>query len=296
MSTIPDGANVVVFGNGAMECLTGRLAAVRGFKVTQLVAGDLNEAKSLCFDETYHPEGSIPLKLVPLTGPEATNEPIDEAVMNADALIVTFDDQRSVLSEKQLNVIMPTDSKIKHISLMSRYLNGAGMGFFANAAQATNNPDVWALNDRYKEAYKKMEDVVRKRAEDCGATFSIIRAGTLKGGALGDKDEEGGEKSFLNRAYYDMGIKDAVNWRLLFDMNGLGVEISKGDTLPGPGFTAALTARSEIGDGDAHRGAVAAALVESLRTPSAHGTDWSVKAIEARDFPSAEEIQAMFKA
>lgn len=140
MSTIPDGANVVVFGNGAMECLTGRLAAVRGFKVTQLVAGDLNEAKSLCFDETYHPEGSIPLKLVPLTGPEATNEPIDEAVMNADALIVTFDDQRSVLSEKQLNVIMPTDSKIKHISLMSRYLNGAGMGFFCERSSSDQQP------------------------------------------------------------------------------------------------------------------------------------------------------------
>ena len=58
--------------------------------------------------------------------------------------------------------------------------------------------------------------------------------------------------------------------------------------MPGPGFTAALTATSAVGDGDSHRGAVATALVESLRQPSAADADLSVKATKGTEFPSSD--------
>ena len=49
------------------------------------------------------------------------------------------------------------------------------------------------------------------------------------------------------------------------------VDVVKGDTLPGPGFTAALTATSETGGaGDSHRGAVATALVQAMGIEVGH--------------------------
>ena len=70
-----------------------------------------------------------------------------------------------------------------------------------------------------------------------------------------------------------------VNWRLLYDCACLDVELKAGDTMAGPGFTAALTATSpEGGAGDSHRGGVAAALVESLRVEAALNKDFSVAA------------------
>ena len=66
-----------------------------------------------------------------------------------------------------------------------------------------------------------------------------------------------------------------VHRRLLYDCSALKVKLVRGDTLPGPGFTAALTATDKVGAGDSHRGAVAAALVEALRSPDAANRDYS---------------------
>ena len=73
-----------------------------------------------------------------------------------------------------------------------------------------------------------------------------------------------------------------VHRRLLYDCSALKVKLVRGDTLPGPGFTAALTATDKVGAGDSHRGAVAAALVEALRSPDAANRDYSVAAEEGR--------------
>mmetsp|Transcript_95122 Transcript_95122/g.157014 ORF Transcript_95122/g.157014 Transcript_95122/m.157014 type:complete len:378 (+) Transcript_95122:71-1204(+) len=297
MATLAAGANVLVYGNGPVQCLAARLAAIRGFN-TKLItqAEEADQAKMLCFDEVHHPEGSIPLSLLPVSGPGADAVAVEEAVAAADGVIIAFDQAASLLSDKALNVFMPPESKIKHVVCMSRYLNGQGMGFFANAAKAAANPDVWNAPAPLVEAYKAMEKMVQDRAAEVGASFSFIRAGTLKGGACGElSSPEQGENSFLNPSFYKLGQQDLVNWRLLYDVNNLGVEISKGDTLPGPGFWAALTSRDSGGDGESHRGAVAAALVETFFNAAAQNSDFSVKTVESRTFPSNEELAAMFE-
>ena len=101
---------------------------------------------------------------------------------------------------------------------------------------------------------------------------------------------------FLNTAFYSLGQQDLANWRLLYDMTAFGVELSAGDTLPGPGFTAALTATDRIGSGDSHRGAVAMALVQALGCDAAAGKDFSVKTTQSRNFPQPEAWPGMFSA
>ena len=210
-----------------------------------------------------------------------------------DGLIVAFDGEQG-LPEGPMNVFMPdAGSKLKHVSLMSRYLNGKGMGFTVNAAKIAANAEIWAGSKAAKEMYQGVEQRVTRRAAELGASYTIIRAGTLKGGGQGDTTAEdgGGEKTFLDPYFYTLGQQDLVNWRLLFDCSSLGVELSRGDTLPGPGFTAALTATG-LGDGDSHRGAVATALVEALAAPAAADADFSVKTIEGREFPKGEATWA----
>jgi len=296
MPALPAGANVLLFGNGPVLCLAARLAAIRGFSTTLLTQGGKNkdEAQQLCFDETNLPESSASLTLLSLSGNDDEKDAIQAAIDNADGIILAFDDSNARVSEGALSVIMPATSKAKHISVMSRYLNGAGMGFWPTSARATTNPDIWNAPAESVSAYKKMESMVRDTASERGASFTVIRAGTLKGGARGE-DTGAGEKSFLNRYFYNLGVRDVANWQLIYDLNFLGVEISKGDTLPGPGLGAIITSRQEGGDGDSHRGAVASALVESLRTPAAQNGDFSVKTVKSRDFPSLEEFQAMFE-
>ena len=109
-----------------------------------------------------------------------------------------------------------------------------------------------------------------------GAEYTVIRAGTLKGGATGisldesvDEADRNGEPTFLTPAFYKLGTQDVANWRLVYDCSALGVNLVAGDTLPGPGASAVFTATDKVGAGDSHRGAVAAALVEALRSPAA---------------------------
>lgn len=180
---------------------------------------------------------------------------------------------------------------------MSRYLNGKGMGFIPASAKAAANPEIWAGGGAQIKAYREAEAQLKAAAASAGASVTIIRAGTLKGGASGDTlNGGGGEPRFLNTPFYELGQQDISNWRLLYDANALGVKLVKGDTLPGPGMTAVLTATTEAGgDGDSHRGAVATALVTALRRADAEGKDFSVASEAARTFPTAQEWDKLFE-
>jgi hypothetical protein len=287
MGALPDGANVLVYGSGPIQALAARLAAIRGFK-TSKISQDVDQDMAWCYDDVY-PEDKIPLTILPISGGEGTVAAVQKAVDEAEGCIIAFDKDIEYMSEAKLNIVVPSTSKMKHVALMSRYLNGGGMGFFPNAAKAAANNDIWTAPSEGVEAYKQMEDMLRKRAEEIGATFSIVRAGTLKGGGCRS------EPTYLNEEVYNYGVQDIVNWRMLFDRSVAGAEISKGDTLPGPGFTAVFTARDEVGPGDSGRGAVASALVESLRTPAADNVDFSVKSVQSKKAPSSEDMKAMIE-
>jgi len=296
MSTLAPGANVVVIGGGAIQSLASRIAALRGYKATvALPEQEMGTARALIFDD-LHPEGSIPITLLPISGPDADSSTIEACVESADGLIICFDNEQAFMPESAMK-IFTAGGNVKHIALMSRYLNGAGMGFFPNAAKVAANSEIWAATDALVAQFKMQDEMIKSRAKELGASFTIIRAGTLKGGASADAaiSEGGGEAQFLNPFFYTLGQQDVVNWRLLYDCASLGVELSKGDTMPGPGFSAALTATSaEGGAGDSHRGAVATALVESLRVDAALGSDFSVASKPATAFPKPEQWASMF--
>jgi hypothetical protein len=294
MSGLAKGAKVVVYGEGPMQCLAARLAAIQGFETTLIIKGEsLDEAEELCYDESYA-MGSIPLAFVPISGENADEGVLNRTVKEADGIIVTFDRAEEIMSQKGLNILMPPNSDVKHISIMSRNLNGEGMGFWNNAARATSNPDVWTAPEAMVQQYREMEAFVKERAAECGASFTIVRVGTLKGGSTGGSGD-GGEPSFLNGRFYDLGSQDVVNWRLLYDNQGLGFELVKGDTLSGPGIRAVWDSRDKVAEGDSHRGAAAAALVEAMRTPAAQNADFAVKTIEGRKFPTPEEIASLYE-
>jgi hypothetical protein len=171
------------------------------------------------------------------------------------------------------------------------------MGFIASAAKTAANNEIWDGNSNAVAAHKTMEQSVLSRAKELGASTTLIRAGTLKGGASADATTGGnGVPEFMNKKFYAFGQQDVANWRLLYDTGALNVELFKGDTLPGPGFTAALTATApEGGDGDSHRGAVATALVEALRLPSAADGEFSVKSSKGTEFPAPSAWDDLFK-
>ena len=294
---VPSGGRVVVVGNGGIQVLAARLAAIRGYETTlACIPQFIPQTKLYAYCDTY-PEGSIPLTILPIAGEQKEMNDIEDAAAAAEALILAFDSDKQTLPDSALNVFLPpSGSKIKRVAMMSRYLNGKGMGPIAKAAKFAANGEIWAADGPLVAQYKAMEASVKARAKEVGASSTIIRAGTLKAGASGDSlSGGGGEPMFLNPEYYKAGQQDVVNWRLLYDCSVLGVELSKGDTLPGPGFTAALTATTpEGGTGDSHRGAVAMALVESLRADAAADADFSVASVTAREFPSEEEWAKMF--
>lgn len=289
---ISPGDRVAVVGSGPIAYLAARLSLLRGFKTTLFLdQNDMEVGQALI----EVPEGAT-LDFVPIAGPKASGAEIDAAVAQANGLVIAFD-KETAINDKALSVFTPEGANLKHISVMSRYLNGQGMGFFANAAKTAANKDIWNGNAPAVAGYKTMEAGVKARAKAINAKYTIIRAGTLKAGAIGDAQAGGGgESSFLKVGLYDYGQQDIVNWRLIYDCNALGVKLVKGDVLPGPGFTAALTATSETGgDGDSHRGAVAAALVEALRLDVAEDGDFSVGSEKGTTFPSEAEWASMFK-
>jgi len=217
--------------------------------------------------------------------------------MSAEGLVIAFDGEE-VMSDAALDIFLqPAGSgqSLKHVSLLSRHLNGAGMGFFANAAKVGANSEIWAAPAPVVEGYRKFEQTVRVRADAIGATSTVIRAGTLKGGGSGDIANGSGDPTLLTPEFYKLGQQDVVNWRMLFDCNTLGVVLKRGDVLPGPGFKAAFGATSpDACEGDSGRGAVANALVEALRIEAASGADFGVATATARSSPTPEEWKQLF--
>jgi len=294
---LSEGDEVLVCGAGPVMLLAAKLAAIKGYKTTcALPPRELEPASSLVYTP-LHPMGSLPLKFIPIGGPDADSATFDACVAKARGVIIALDGE-ATLPESAVNIFLPAEQNLERVAVMSRYLNGAGMGFFATAAKFAANADVWAANDAAVGEYKKMEGAIAARSAELGIEYSIIRAGTLKGGGIGDSllgEDKGGEASFLNPAFYNLGQQDVVNWRLLYDCSMLGVALERGDSMPGPGVMAATTATTnDSGQGDSHRGAVASALVEALSSPAAANRDFSVGARKARSFPDAKEWQDLF--
>ena len=181
---------------------------------TLAVLGDSLANDERCVYDDKYPKGSLPLTIIPITGENVDAPTVEKCIAEAEGLIVAFDSER-VLPETSMNVFIPPEGnsgKLSHVSVMSRSLNGEGMGFTASAAKAAANPDIWA-GGRMVDEYKAMETRLCARAALVNADCTIIRAGTLKGGGSGDVTTEtagGGEPNFLNPFFYTLGQQDIV--------------------------------------------------------------------------------------
>ena len=208
---------------------------------------------------------------------------------------------------------------MKRIVAMSRNLNGSGMGFFVTASKRAANSQVW--DNSNSAAYVAYENHVKDACSNIGADWTIVRAGTLKGGASGDHTTntrpassnvaDGDERNNNNNKnenycypqylpgeiYYEMTKSDIISWQFLFDMNVRGVKLRKGDVMPGPGMKAVFAAIGSDGsyDGDTSRCSIAEAMVRSLEMDSTANIDFGVGTEKSRRIPSEKEWMELFR-
>lgn len=283
MATVPPSLDntVGIVGRGFISVLSAKLAAMQGYNTWLLSPPGQEDVITSLVDNP-----DLPLELVESTDTDR----VETLIGQTDAYIIAVDDQ-STMDEAVIKFIMnPETSKAKRISAMSRNLNGKDMGFLVKASKATANNEVWDNSNAAE--YKKFEDTVKKQAADLGGDYTIVRAGTLKGGAEG---EDPLCTQYLSNKFYEMTKKDIVTWQLLFDCNVRGVKLAKGDVLPGAGGKAVFTATAtEACPGDSSRCAVAEALVRSLNSDACTNIDFGVATEDARDPPTSEEWEQMF--
>uniref|UniRef100_A0A6V2A3Q4 NAD(P)-binding domain-containing protein n=1 Tax=Ditylum brightwellii TaxID=49249 RepID=A0A6V2A3Q4_9STRA len=288
---------VGIVGRGYVATLAAKLAALRGYDTWMLCPQGQEPTITQLMDTTTPDGTQLPPNLQLVTA--ADEEKIASCLAKTSAIICSVDDIEGLFNEGALKYVCnPTSSpNLKRVVGMSRNLNGKGMGFLVAASRRAANSEVWD-NGNTKE-YQSYEALLKEVAADCGAEYTIVRAGTLKGGACGDPGSENGEAYFpqyLSTKFYEMTKKDIVTWQLLFDCKVRGVSLAKGDVMVGPGGKAILTASSpEECKGDSSRAAVAEAMVRSLDMDCAGNVDFGVSTKEGRCPPTEEEWDELFQ-
>jgi hypothetical protein len=276
-----ESSTVGVVGRGFISVLSAKLAAKAGYKTWLLAPpGQRDIIISLLDDD------SLNLEIVEATDSDRVGSNMAET----DAYIIAVDDD-STMDEGVINYVLnpETSKNVKRVSVMSRNLNGANMGFFVKASKISANAEVW--DNSKANDFKKFEDVIKRQTSAVGGDYTIVRAGTLKGGACG---EEPILPQYLSRKFYEMTKKDIITWQLLFDCNVRGVKVRKGDVLPGAGNKAIFTATAtESCPGDSSRCGIAEALVRSISFENTANMDFGIGTEDGREPPSDEEWQKL---
>lgn len=298
---------VGVVGRGYVPTLTAKLLALTGYQTWMIVpAGEQERIDSLILDDVHLDQIQSNLEFLSSTDQEA----VMDKLISTDALIFAVDGD-GVIDPAVVDFLLnPTLCKtIKRVVAMSRNLNGKGMGFFVKASKFSANPEVWAAESELIAQYKSFEEQIKLRSKLCGAEYTIVRSGTLKGGACGDiasstleevEDDNNKEPAYypqyLTSMFYEYTKRDIITWQLLFDCRARGTFLSKGDTLAGPGLKAVFTATAgEACPGDTSRCGVAEAMMRSLFIEEARNIDFAVGSKEGRVPPSDAEWESMFR-
>jgi hypothetical protein len=242
------------------------------------------------FQQLLTTSGTIPANLKLIAASDDTQWKPN--LKDTSALLIAVDADSPMDVNTLQYLVNPEQSpKLKRVVAMSRNLNGRDMGFFVSASKRAANAEVWdgsTAND-----YKAFETALKQQVSTLPEVeYTIVRAGTLKGGACGGEDEF---DQFLTRKFYEQMNKDIINWQLLFDCNCRGIVLKKGDVMPGPGAKAVFTATSSNAcAGDSSRAGVAQAMVKSLLQEKAGSVDFGIGTAESRTLPGEEEWEALF--
>ena len=214
MAALSPGDNVFVLGRGPVMLLSAKIAANAGYK-TSIIDGP-NMADFL---------GEVPSNLE-LIAPGDVDR-LSGALAEAAGMIFATDDS-AAMTEDTLDLVLPPSGgsarAVKRVVGMSRNAvttteegGGSGMGFFTAMAKKAANNQIWDAAPKECAAFRTFEASIRRRAEAYGASATVMRAGTLKGGGPGDPAEGVGpsEKACLSPAYYTMMPgQDLVNWQV----------------------------------------------------------------------------------
>eukprot|EP00584_Thalassiosira_punctigera_P022482 CAMPEP_0172565000 /NCGR_PEP_ID=MMETSP1067-20121228/106548_1 /TAXON_ID=265564 ORGANISM="Thalassiosira punctigera, Strain Tpunct2005C2" /NCGR_SAMPLE_ID=MMETSP1067 /ASSEMBLY_ACC=CAM_ASM_000444 /LENGTH=361 /DNA_ID=CAMNT_0013355803 /DNA_START=26 /DNA_END=1111 /DNA_ORIENTATION=- len=298
-TTVPptESSTVGTVGNGYLPVLLAKLAAHRRHGKSWIICpnADVDKMRQLSAMDGFG-EALPNLELVPAS----ETDRVEELLKETDALLIGTDDVDSVIDPSILNYLLDPEKcgAMKRVVAMSRNLNGAGMGMFVSASRRAANAQVW--DNANAEAYRTFESNVRGAAEGCGADWTLVRAGTLKGGACGDGSAENDEAvhypQYLAPCFYEMTKNDIITWQLLFDCNVRGVKLTRGDVAAGPGMRAVFAATgSDYHEGDSGRCGVAEAMVRSLEVEEAANVDFGVGTVKSREAPSEEEWGVLFR-
>ena len=289
MAVVPpsDSSVVGVVGRGYVSVLTAKLSALAGYKTWMLYpSGQEETIHDLLGDNDVLNSN---LELVDSSDVETWQ---GKHLPQTDALIFAVDaDVPLESSVVEYMVTKDSTPNLKRVVAMSRNLNGKDLGFLVKASKVSANAEVW--DGSSSQQYKSFEATLQSSCKTCGSDYTIVRAGTLKGGARG-VDEEPYEQ-FLSKKYYEMTKKDIITWQLLFDCNVRGVTLCKGDVMPGPGGRAIFSATSsDAVAGDSSRCGVAEAMVRSLAVDSACNADFGIGTASSRTPPTDAEWDKLF--
>jgi hypothetical protein len=300
---------VGIVGRGYVPTLCAKLCALDGYK-TWIVTPDeeIERIESLIYSDSQ-PEMNAQVKANLSLISASDTDALESLSTTTNAFMLAVDTD-AVLTDDVIDFLLPnggedSDGNLKRIVGLSRNLNGKGLGFFVKASKLSANNEVWAGEDRLVKQYRGFEQTLQKKAKECGAEYTIVRAGTLKGGACGDEtySEDTDEDKlgnayfprYLSSKYYEYTKKDIVTWHLLFDCKVRGAVLAKGDVLEGPGARAVFTATSnDACPGDSSRCTMAEAMVKSLSQESAANIDFGVATAESRTPPTDREWSTLF--
>jgi hypothetical protein len=265
--------------------LTAKLAASNGYNVwTIYPSGEEENFQQLL--------GTLPDNLQLIAA--SNDSQWEPKLKDSSALLIAVDDADSPMDVNTLKYLVnPTRSpNLKRIVAMSRNLNGNGMGFFVSASKRAANAQMW--DGSTAGEYRAFEIALQQQVSTLQhAQYTIVRAGTLKGGACG---QDGEFDPFLSKHFYAQVQKDIVNWQLLFDCKCRGVVLKRGDCMPGPGAKAVFTATSpDACAGDSGRAGVAEAMVKSLSQEAAGNVDFGIGTAESRTPPGEQEWESLFR-
>lgn len=288
-------STVGIVGRGFISVLVAKLAALAGYNTWMLYPP--NELETIHSLIQINEDDPLPPNLEFLS--ILDGDVVQERMRDTEALVFAVDGpDNGVIDLDVIKFLLNEDtaSSLKRVVMMSRNLNGKGMGFLVKAAKTTANNEVWAGGDDqvriYKEYENQVKTIVQKSCDNQETDVVVVRVGTLKGGACGEETFP----QFLSPKFYEITKKDIITWQLLFDCNVRGVKLFPGDTMPGPGGKAILTATAtEACDGDSSRCGVAEAIVKCLSVDGVKGGDFAVGTVDSRDPPGNEDWNEMLK-
>jgi len=286
MTTVPpDSGNCVgIVGRNFISVLTAKISALAGYNTWLLCPAGQEDVILSLIDENM--ESPSNLELIAGTDTEL----IESRLMSTDAIVFAVDGD-DPMNDDVINFFLDKEraTNLKRVVAMSRNLNGKDMGFFVKASKISANGDVW--DNSKKEDYEKYESLVKNQSAACEAEYTIVRAGTLKGGGCGDNEYS----QYLAKKFYEVTKKDIVTWNLLFDCNVRGVKLAKGDVLPGAGNKAIFSATGiKESPGDTSRCGIAEAMIRSLNFENVGDTDFGVATAESRTPPTDDEWKELF--